>query len=342
MNSSHGPGTERASLAVTFYTREVQKWRPAISSLLLLSLLLVDDVREAVAMKDVPKMPPAHVSEKKTSNRCYYKGFSTKAGTIACTEPTELPKEWRLPFCALFTVGDILPSEGQHFLNNSGLQLSNILHKQKESIHGLCPTHNLAECLDEFNRTGSHECLIWGSPSRNESVCERCLDLVLFLDTCLRTAFESSMLTLQRHCGCQDDYAMRWRCDACETAYRDWFCAENLPFYREGVLKRPCGSFCLDMERSCPYLLPDSPYAGESGFSCPGHVYGVQAKNIPKDNDCYTKCDLKRDADSEESCDQEWTNPAPTQNRALPFLPHVPSAATWVALSISHILWYNR
>ncbi|KAI8489642.1 hypothetical protein Bbelb_325480 [Branchiostoma belcheri] len=218
MTSSHGTGTKRASLAVTFYTREVQKWRPAISSLLLLSLLLVDDVREVVAMNDVPKMPPAHVSEKKSSNRCYYKGFSTKDGTVACAEPKELPKEWRLPFCALFTVGDILPSDGsKHFLNNSGLQLYNFLHKQQESIQELCPKHSLATCLDEFNRTGSHECLIWDSPSRNESMCERCLDLVLFLDTCVRTAYESSMLALQRHCGCQDDYSMRWRCDTCQV-----------------------------------------------------------------------------------------------------------------------------
>eukprot|EP00058_Branchiostoma_floridae_P007868 XP_002593356.1 hypothetical protein BRAFLDRAFT_70871 [Branchiostoma floridae] len=338
MTTSHGPSTERASPAVTCYTREVQKWRPAISSLLLLILLLVDDVREVVAMNDIPKMPLAHVSEKKSSNRCYYKAFSTKAGTIPCTEPKELPKEWRLPFCALFTVGDILPSEGKHFLNNSALQLYSFLHKQQEYIQELCPKHNLVNCLDEFNRTGSHECLIWDSPSRNGSVCERCLDLVLFLDTCLRTAFESSIVTLQRHCGCQDDYSMRWRCDTCQTAYRDWFCAENLPFFKGGVLKRPCDSFCEDMERSCPYFLPDSPYAGEAGFSCPGHIYGVLGKNIPKDNNCYTKCDLKHDADSQESCDQEWTNPAPTESRAPPFLPHIQSSAMSVTLSILLIL----
>ncbi|KAI0230624.1 hypothetical protein LSAT2_019061 [Lamellibrachia satsuma] len=56
-----------------------------------------------------------------------------------------------------------------------------------------------------------------------------------------------------------------------EEAYKDWVCANTLPYFHQGAPISACSDYCHIVQNRCPYFLPEleNQYAGEASFICP-------------------------------------------------------------------------
>uniref|UniRef100_A0A6G1SIK3 Transmembrane protein FAM155A n=1 Tax=Aceria tosichella TaxID=561515 RepID=A0A6G1SIK3_9ACAR len=100
-------------------------------------------------------------------------------------------------------------------------------------------------------------------------ICERILDEFIQLDETINM-FDSLFIKLLSRYNCHNGYSVKWNCDDCKKAYKDWLCATHLPFYMRTERIKPCISFCERVEQRCPYLHPITreQYGGQPVFIC--------------------------------------------------------------------------
>ncbi|KAM3857023.1 NALCN channel auxiliary factor 1-like, partial [Diretmus argenteus] len=69
-------------------------------------------------------------------------------------------------------------------------------------------------------------------------------------------------------------------------AYKPWLCAQYFPTTQQSCKKKvPCHQYCLEVQQSCPFILPDNDdliHGGSPSFICTGllgeHPSGSEAK----------------------------------------------------------------
>ncbi|KAM7365423.1 hypothetical protein PAMP_016349 [Pampus punctatissimus] len=59
---------------------------------------------------------------------------------------------------------------------------------------------------------------------------------------------------------------------ALNTAYKPWLCAQYFPTTQQSCQKKvPCYQYCLEVQQSCPFILPDNDdliHGGSPSFIC--------------------------------------------------------------------------
>lgn len=133
----------------------------------------------------------------------------------------------------------------------------------------------------------------------NSTACERDLDRVQDADEMAHRIYCEFEHSLSRY-DCHNGYSVKWNCEDCKAAYKNWVCAMFIPFRRDGYHYPPCRDFCHLVEQQCPYFLPDTKlqYAGESAFICLDRdipeEFNASAKLAPYPDlpHCYLPCHL--------------------------------------------------
>lgn len=99
--------------------------------------------------------------------------------------------------------------------------------------------------------------------------CRRILKEFIQLDETINQ-FDDLFTKLLSRYNCHNGYSVKWNCDDCKRAYKDWLCATHLPYYMNGERIKPCISFCERVEQRCPYLHPITreQYGGQPVFIC--------------------------------------------------------------------------
>ena len=63
-----------------------------------------------------------------------------------------------------------------------------------------------------------------------------------------------------------------------QMAYKPWLCAQYFPTTQQSCQKKvPCYQYCLEVQQSCPFILPDNDdliHGGSPSFICTGQ-YGL-------------------------------------------------------------------
>ncbi|KAM9701179.1 NALCN channel auxiliary factor 1-like [Menidia menidia] len=69
-------------------------------------------------------------------------------------------------------------------------------------------------------------------------------------------------------------YSVRTCMERCKMAYKPWLCAQYFPPRRGGCRRTvPCQQYCLEVQQSCPFILPDNEdliHGGSPSFICTG------------------------------------------------------------------------
>uniref|UniRef100_A0A8C6WVU8 Uncharacterized protein n=1 Tax=Neogobius melanostomus TaxID=47308 RepID=A0A8C6WVU8_9GOBI len=69
-------------------------------------------------------------------------------------------------------------------------------------------------------------------------------------------------------------YSVRTCMDQCKMAYKWWLCAQFFPRTAPACPDTvPCAQSCLQVQQSCPYILPDNEdliHGGSPSFICTG------------------------------------------------------------------------
>lgn len=59
-----------------------------------------------------------------------------------------------------------------------------------------------------------------------------------------------------------------------QMAYKPWLCAQFFPTTQQSCQKKvPCHQYCLEVQQSCPFILPDNDdliHGGSPSFICTG------------------------------------------------------------------------
>ncbi|XP_030639144.1 NALCN channel auxiliary factor 2 [Chanos chanos] len=176
-----------------------------------------------------------------------YRQKSSSVGSMYSDPPTVSPhafleyfRNFSLSFCNAYTVADLLVG----MASPDGLNCS------------------LAHVIRD---------LFSGGPQDGD-VCSACVQAYVRLDQHAQEKYdEFDSLALKYQ---SDDYSVRARAQDCQSVYKAWLCSEFFPaVQRECVRRIPCKQYCLDVQTSCPFILPDNQdlvYGGLPSFICTG------------------------------------------------------------------------
>ncbi|CAL8406897.1 unnamed protein product [Arctogadus glacialis] len=88
-------------------------------------------------------------------------------------------------------------------------------------------------------------------------------------------------------------------CVSLQVAYKPWLCAQYFPTTQGSCARRvPCHQYCLEVQQSCPFILPDNDdliHGGSPSFICTG-LLGERPSTPERDAEC---CDVRWDAQTD-------------------------------------------
>lgn len=70
-----------------------------------------------------------------------------------------------------------------------------------------------------------------------------------------------------------------------QMAYKPWLCAQFFPTSQQSCQKKiPCHQYCLEVQQSCPFILPDNDdliHGGSPSFICTGEKHSPCLLTLP-------------------------------------------------------------
>ncbi|TNM94241.1 NALCN channel auxiliary factor 1-like [Takifugu flavidus] len=275
-------------------SERAQRWRLSLASLLFLTILLSDHLwfcAEAKLARTLVKLASSNLLSPQT--------HSAHSSLSGIPEPIFIENStkhlWRLETChqdsfsskncfALADADDLCgglsDKEDKRAVNMSNLYLS------------FCNSYSL---LDLFNGATSPDNLNCSLDVLGDGDSTRCIECVRAYQRYDQHALEKyedfELLTQKYEPGA---YSVRTCMEQCKMAYKPWLCAQFFPTSQQSCQKKiPCHQYCLEVQQSCPFILPDNDdliYGGSPSFICTGLLVDHQSDS---EAEC---CDVRWDS----------------------------------------------
>ncbi|XP_033877060.2 NALCN channel auxiliary factor 2-like [Acipenser ruthenus] len=104
-------------------------------------------------------------------------------------------------------------------------------------------------------------------------VCSNCIQAYVRLDQHAQEKYEEFDFLFLKYLQ-SEDFSVRSCIGDCKAVYKAWLCAEYFNATQSQCQNRiPCKQYCLEVQTSCPFVLPDNDdliYGGLSSFICTG------------------------------------------------------------------------
>ncbi|MBN3282355.1 F155B protein, partial [Polyodon spathula] len=104
-------------------------------------------------------------------------------------------------------------------------------------------------------------------------VCSNCIQAYVRLDQHAQEKYEEFDFLFLKYLQ-SEDFSVRSCIGDCKAVYKAWLCAEYFNATQSQCHNRiPCKQYCLEVQTSCPFVLPDNDdliYGGLSSFICTG------------------------------------------------------------------------
>ncbi|XP_028671346.1 NALCN channel auxiliary factor 2 [Erpetoichthys calabaricus] len=264
-------------------SERAQKWRMSLASLLFFTVLLSDhlwlcagaklrskDRGFGNAMSNAMRPELAHLSPSNPTKSAAPGPHCTDAQELepACTKLHLQPPAW----------GSQFPSSSSEIL---------LAYFRNLSL-SFCDGYTISDLLAGMSRPESVDCslenLLWDLSSCGE-VCSQCVQAYMRLDQHAQEKYEEFELLFLKYLQ-SEGYSVRSSMDACKKVYKAWLCSEYFNVTQSRCLHRiPCKQYCLEVQTSCPFVLPDNDdlvYGGLSSFICTGllenHLTNAEAE----------------------------------------------------------------
>lgn len=109
-------------------------------------------------------------------------------------------------------------------------------------------------------------------------MCRLLLYSLCLENKCVRTETEQVLPILK---WMMNRHPITWSSPSChpplpssQMAYKPWLCAQFFPTSQQSCQKKiPCHQYCLEVQQSCPFILPDNDdliHGGSPSFICTG------------------------------------------------------------------------
>lgn len=135
-----------------------------------------------------------------------------------------------------------------------------------------CSSYSLLDLLRGSSRPDRLNCSLGALHDGPLDTCSACLSAFQRYDLhALEKYEEFETLALKYEPG---PYSVRTCMDQCKMAYKWWLCAQFFPHTAPSCPQTvPCVQSCLQVQQSCPYILPDNEdliHGGSPSFICTG------------------------------------------------------------------------
>lgn len=157
-----------------------------------------------------------------------------------------------------------------------------------------CSSYSLLDLLRGASRPDSLNCSLAALHEGPDGTCSACVAAYQRYDLhALEKYEEFEALALKYEPG---PYSVRTCMDQCKMAYKWWLCAQFFPRTVPSCPQTvPCVHSCLQVQQSCPYILPDNEdliHGGSPSFICTGLMSDAASDSEPR---C---CDVRWDPPS--------------------------------------------
>ncbi|XP_038151804.1 transmembrane protein FAM155A [Cyprinodon tularosa] len=280
-------------------SERAQRWRLSLASLLFLTVLLSDRLwfcAEARLARTPDKFASSHLHSPHTHSahislienpHAIFLGNSTK-------------HLWRLETrhrdsssgdCFAFADADDLcrglsDQQGPRVANMSDLFLS------------FCNSYSLLDLFEGSVSPDNLNCSVQALEEGDATRCSECVQAYQRYDQHAQEKYEDFELLTQKYE--PGAYSVRTCMEQCKMAYKPWLCAQYFPNIKLSCQRKiPCHRYCLEVQQSCPFILPDNDdliHGGNPSFICTGLL-----GDHPSDSEaecCDVRWDSKMDSPS--------------------------------------------
>ncbi|XP_048838874.1 NALCN channel auxiliary factor 2 isoform X1 [Brienomyrus brachyistius] len=270
-------------------SERAQKWRMSLASLLFFTVLLSDHLWLCAGVKLRSKDKN---SRKNWNNATDGDHAVQKEGNCGVLLSSLTKSAAPSPHCtdaqnhqhlesACTTLHWKKTGAGSSFTtpNRSSLSPQLLLTYFRNFSLSFCGSYTISDLLVGMANPDGLNCslqnMIWDLGSGGvdeEGTCSSCIQAYMRLDHHAQEKYEEFDFLFLKYLS--EDYSVRSRTEDCKMAYKAWLCSEYFSATQSQCYHRiPCQQYCLEVQASCPFVLPDNGhlvYGGLSSFICTG------------------------------------------------------------------------
>ncbi|KAL4656564.1 transmembrane protein FAM155A-like [Arapaima gigas] len=279
-----------------------QKWRLSLASLLFLTVLLSDHLWLCAEAKLKPdELSPRDTDERPAASRGHAPSLHFPPSSLPPNESVTFLWDsakglWGQGTCRpdsssenCFTFDDakslcegLSGVQGMH-LNLSDLYLS------------FCNTYSLLDLFYGLSRVDSLNCSLDMVKDGDVMGCSRCVQAYQRFDQQAQEIYEDFEVMAQKYD--TDVYSVRTCMEECKMVYKPWLCSQYFQTTQTNCSNKiPCKQYCLEVQKRCPYILPDNDdliQGGSPSFVCSG--LSDKQESSPGTECCDVRWDFKPD-----------------------------------------------
>ncbi|XP_031752903.1 transmembrane protein FAM155A [Xenopus tropicalis] len=136
-----------------------------------------------------------------------------------------------------------------------------------------CNSYTLSDLFFGFSNPDTFNCSGDVVEKGDVAGCRQCVQAYQLYDQHAQEKYEEFEVLLQKYLQ-SDEYSVRSCSEECKAVYKSWLCSQYFEVTQsECSSKIPCKQYCLEVQKRCPFILPDNDdvvYGGLSSFICTG------------------------------------------------------------------------
>ncbi|XP_049609420.1 NALCN channel auxiliary factor 1 [Syngnathus scovelli] len=283
-------------------SERAQRWRLSLASLLFLTILLSDHLWFCAEAK-LARTRDKFRSSRLLSPQTHSAHSSLRENPLAIFVGNSSKDLWRLETCHADTLSNtcltfadadqlcrgLFSQEGTSVVNMSDLYLS------------FCNSYSLLDLLSGSMSPDNLNCSLEVFDDGDTTRCSLCVQAYQRYDQHAQEKYEDFELLSWKYD--PSEYSVRTCMEQCKSAYKPWLCAQYFPTAQLSCQRKvSCHQYCLEVQQSCPYILPDNDdliHGGSPSFICTGLF--TEHPSESKQDCCDVRWDSNTDGPSGET-----------------------------------------
>ncbi|KAM9802944.1 NALCN channel auxiliary factor 1 [Syngnathus typhle] len=163
-----------------------------------------------------------------------------------------------------------------------------------------CNSYSLLDLFYGFTRPRDMNCTLDMAMGADAPGCGDCVRAYQLLDQQAEDNYREFELLVRKYE--TTAYSVRSCMEECKLAYKPWLCSHYFQTSQLHCTKRiPCSHYCLEVQKRCPFILPDNDdliHGGSPSFICTGLLQDHPSGVDPKAECCDVRWDWKVDTPS--------------------------------------------
>ncbi|XP_077462000.1 NALCN channel auxiliary factor 1-like [Stigmatopora argus] len=254
-------------------SERAQRWRLSLASLLFLTILLSDHLwfcAEAKVARTRDKLGSSHL----VSPHTHSAQSSLRETPLAIFVGNSSKHLWHLESCHAGSLSHscLTFSDADHLCRGLSANGGSSAVNMSDLYLSFCNSYSLLDLFGGSTSPDNLNCSLDVLDDDDTTRCSMCVQAYQRYDQHAQEKYDDFELLTQKYE--TTAYSVRTCMDQCKTAYKPWLCAQYFPTTQQSCQRKvSCHQYCLEVQQSCPFILPDNDdliHGGSPSFICAG------------------------------------------------------------------------